>query len=294
LRASSKKEKMERIVWTDDKVFLLLQLRIEKYGDLFQAMSSKSQLTTGWNRIQQEFNKEANHFHSIIQLKNKYNLLKSTFRNIKDKEANQNNTLITYPTFWKTLVSFFGGKLLQPQQQHQEEQQPQQEQLQRKSLCQPTPLQQQQQRQQQQQQRELLRQPTPSSQLEPHVIPVTPPQSPPQPQQQCPRNSIREAHTTHSIVTASDENRRKSLVAFSQAFLQVGESLTKAISVSSEQGNEEILKELKEIKKNQHEMTKVLSNLNDSIIKMNTVNSTILETFISGNRNINSFINNRA
>lgn len=107
-------DKKKQLVWTDDMVYALLSLRLKQFNLVFDGSRSNQQLSVVWEKMTLRFNLTCNVSAESSSLKNKYQSLKSEYSRIRFASDNETGNLtddpIRYPTYWESLVEFFGDK----------------------------------------------------------------------------------------------------------------------------------------------------------------------------------------
>ncbi|GLD98504.1 hypothetical protein PINS_up007201 [Pythium insidiosum] len=97
--------------WPGELVESLLYMRMHKYGNMFVGTKGQAQLTCAWTAVLNDFNRANNVQYSMERVKNKFQVVKRKFDEIRASEAmtgNPTEKAIVYPTYWPALVEAFG------------------------------------------------------------------------------------------------------------------------------------------------------------------------------------------
>ena len=101
----------KNVSWTLEMEEELLELRLVVYKENFLDAKDKISLGRAWSKILLDFNLKFQVEFSLEQLKNKYNSLKSTFRNVSSSSLETgNNPAPKIPENWEVLNQFFQGR----------------------------------------------------------------------------------------------------------------------------------------------------------------------------------------
>lgn len=117
-----------RFKWDGRMIYLLLELRLDKFGVVFSGSKSNSQRNSYWSKIlllfNRQFAQQANFVdRTAVQLQTKYSALKVNllithlivFQKeysdiISAEEETGNEKEVEHPSYWDSLVSFLGDK----------------------------------------------------------------------------------------------------------------------------------------------------------------------------------------
>jgi hypothetical protein len=109
--AASESATRKYISWSTDMENYLLELRLSKYKDLFKDAKEKTRIRKGWKNVRKAFNKKYKVNATEDKVKNKFQSLKSSYRDLKGNlEATGNSVKVVLPSNWTIMVEFFEGR----------------------------------------------------------------------------------------------------------------------------------------------------------------------------------------